>query len=413
MSKKHLKRIETIVPHTEKRVDIELNGKNLIIIGGNGCGKTRLLDLVYRRVFGHVVEKENKSLNELYRDLETVQNYINKEGPSGSLYDYRLSQKKEVKDKIREAKKSTVSIRSLDDFILSKKRNESVLVFFDSGRKSEIDKPVSIEPIEVLKEQKENLGAKAAFPRLNGEYFEKYLVSLKTEQALLAVDNGKDEEFNRINSWFLKLEEDLRDLFEDDGLRLLFDRKSRCFKLKQKGKDSFSFQSLSSGFSSIMAIYAELLTRVSLNSIEPECLKGLVFIDEIDAHLHVSLQKKILSFFTKSFPNVQFIVTTHSPFVVSSVDDALIYDLSRCESVEDLSMYSYEAVLEGLFGVSSASTELQDNIKELSNLLNESPIDVNKIQDLLRNIPEDRDVLDYESDYFVKSAELAIKKLKG
>ena len=178
-------------------------------------------------------------------------------------------------------------------------------------------------------------------------------------------------------------------------------------------KQPYTFQTLSSGFSSIMAIYADLITKVSLRSIEPEELTGIVIIDEIDAHLHVSLQKKILSFLTGAFPKVQFIVTTHSPFVVSSVKDAVIYDLSKLKQVEDLSMYSYEAVLEGLFGVFPISSLLQQNIEELARLLETRPIDPEKIKSILNELPQSEENLDAESLYFVNSAKLAINKAKG
>jgi hypothetical protein len=155
-----------------------------------------------------------------------------------------------------------------------------------------------------------------------------------------------------------------------------------------------------------------LITKISLRSINPEDLTGIVIIDEVDAHLHVSLQKKILAFLINSFPKVQFIVTTHSPFVVTSIDNAVIYDLSTCQQIEDLSMYSYEAVLEGLFGVLPISTLLQNQIEELSELLKISPIDVTKIEGLLNKLPKDKSVLDEESLYFVKSADIAISKAK-
>ncbi|MFA0498706.1 AAA family ATPase, partial [Vibrio sp. 10N.222.46.A1] len=164
--------------------------------------------------------------------------------------------------------------------------------------------------------------------------------------------------------------------------------------------------------SSIMAVYADLITKVSLRLIDPDALTGIVLIDEIDAHLHVSLQKKILAFLKNAFPKVQFIVTTHSPFVVSSVDDAVIYDLSKREQVEDLSMYSYESVLEGLFGVLPISSLLQKNIETLAKSLERHPIDVKEIQSLLEKLPEDEDSLDSESLYFVNSAKLAISKAK-
>ncbi|HAS3637793.1 TPA: AAA family ATPase, partial [Vibrio cholerae] len=191
----------------------------------------------------------------------------------------------------------------------------------------------------------------------------------------------------------------------------VFKSDSFSFEIHQPHKEPYTFQTLSSGFSSIMAVYADLITKVSLRSIDPEELTGVVLIDEIDAHLHVSLQKKILSFLTQAFPRVQFIVSTHSPFVVSSIDDAVIYDLSTLEQVEDLSMYSYESVLEGLFGVLPISSLLQQNIEALAKLLDKPTIDVEEVESLLDKLP-DEDSLDSESLYFVNSAKLAINKAK-
>ena len=65
--------------------------------------------------------------------------------------------------------------------------------------------------------------------------------------------------------------------------------------------------------------------------------RALFFIDEIEAHLHIELQKKVLPFLTASFPKVQFIVSTHSPFVLSSIENAVVYDLEKKIHIEDMS----------------------------------------------------------------------------
>ncbi|EGT5672416.1 hypothetical protein AGJ34_05125, partial [Cronobacter dublinensis subsp. dublinensis] len=57
--------------------------------------------------------------------------------------------------------------------------------------------------------------------------------------------------------------------------------------------------------------------------------KGTVLIDEIDAHLHPSWQTKIKKVLENTFPNIQFIVTTHSPHVISSGDENEVLILSN------------------------------------------------------------------------------------
>lgn len=113
--------------------------------------------------------------------------------------------------------------------------------------------------------------------------------------------------------------------------------------------------------------------------ISPSELQGIVMIDEIDAHLHVSLQRKILPFLTKTYPSIQFIVTTHSPFVIGSLEDSIIYDLSSKQHFKDLSSYSYETIIEGLLGVPVVSVSLEKDIKRLSLLINEDNHDIEAI----------------------------------
>jgi predicted ATP-binding protein involved in virulence len=80
-------------------------------------------------------------------------------------------------------------------------------------------------------------------------------------------------------------------------------------------------------------------------------LEGVVFIDEIDSHLHVSLQRLILPFFTESFPKVQFIVTTHSPFVLMSTRDTLVYDLGKDLSYTITQVKTQNEILNEYLGV--------------------------------------------------------------
>ena len=56
--------------------------------------------------------------------------------------------------------------------------------------------------------------------------------------------------------------------------------------------------------------------------------KNVVVIDEPENHLHPTLQKRLLPSFAKAFPETQFIVATHNPFMVSSVRDSAVYVLN-------------------------------------------------------------------------------------
>ena len=64
-------------------------------------------------------------------------------------------------------------------------------------------------------------------------------------------------------------------------------------------------------------------------------IPGIVLIDEIEAHLHLEMQRTILGMLTAMFPNIQFIVSTHSPFILNSISNAVIYDLEKKMIVKD------------------------------------------------------------------------------
>lgn len=219
---------------------------------------------------------------------------------------------------------------------------------------------------------------------------------------------------NQIEQWFLKIENDLQKILENPTIQLSFTKNGDQVLIVQKDKDiSFSFDSLSSGFKAIFNIYANLLMRAQFQEISPEELSGIVIIDEIDVHLHISLQKKVLPFLTKAFPKIQFIASTHSPFVITSTDNnTVVYDISSGEFFEeDLSRYSYESVIKGLFHVNPMSSETKESVETLKNLLNESPINFELLRSVIKDlIPlEKNDLLDKKvKNFYLQAINLLI-----
>ncbi len=84
----------------------------------------------------------------------------------------------------------------------------------------------------------------------------------------------------------------------------------------------------------------------------------ILFLDEIDIHLHPKWQRKVLPVVQKLFPNAQIFVSTHSPFVVGSVQDAWVYKLDDAKTQKTIvgipsgAGTSYEVLLEEIFDVS-------------------------------------------------------------
>ena len=240
--------------------------------------------------------------------------------------------------------------------------------------------------------------AKTGYDTNLSQAFEQYLVNIKIEKSLAITERSDFEYAEKIDQWFKKLDSDLKFIFEDDSTSLHFDHKTRKFLINQVTK-TFNFQNLSSGYSSIFTIYTELMMRSQLLNILPDELNGIVLIDEIDAHLHISLQRKILPFFIKSFPNIQFIVTTHSPFVItSSNEDTVIFDLTDGSFIdENLSKYSIESIIQELFHVQTESIDLKKSIDYIYDAINSDNVNFNSLNNELKKLQPYKSKLNIEA----------------
>lgn len=99
-----------------------------------------------------------------------------------------------------------------------------------------------------------------------------------------------------------------------------------------KDNVSLSVLQLSQGEKSILALIADIARRLALlnsMSVNPLDGSGIVLIDEIDLHLHPSWQQNIIPRLEKTFKNIQFIVTTHSPQVCHTIDSQNIWLLKN------------------------------------------------------------------------------------
>lgn len=417
-----IERIEVLDLFDSKPIKINLSGKNLIITGGNGCGKTRFIQRVFKYIYDRVAKRENPTLFSIDSEINRVRVNLQSVAVGSSQWSYctaelpRLEkQKKELEDF------QVVYVNDCEgEFIASFHQGLSIISYFKADRQAQINKVNSIRPLNIIKDQGRQLNISHHYDFNNqvskATNFEEYLVTLKQVRSFYITEYDNTAKAEVISQWFAKLENDFRELFEDESLKLNFIAEESSFEIYQKGKEPYRFQNLSSGYASILSVYADLIMTVEVRDISPDELNGIVIIDEIDAHLHISLQKKILSFLTTAYKNIQFIVTTHSPFVVMSVNNAVIYDLSKKEQVEDLSMYSYNSVAKSLFDTLPLSSVLFDKINILYQLALEkhkSKEQQTEMDELLQEITPHFDKLDAESQFFFSFSKVEFLKSKG
>ena len=99
------------------------------------------------------------------------------------------------------------------------------------------------------------------------------------------------------------------------------------------GKDGdVRFEELGFGYQTTLTWLADFCKRMFElypDAENPLHEEAVVLVDEIDLHLHPKWQRDIVPTLSKEFPNVQFIVTTHSPHVLQSMEDVNLYVLRR------------------------------------------------------------------------------------
>ena len=122
------------------------------------------------------------------------------------------------------------------------------------------------------------------------------------------------------------------------------------------------FSYMSDGLQSMINIVSEIAHRcIELNgclgSNAVKMTPGVVMIDEIDLYLHPHWQKHVLQDLTKAFPMIQFIVSTHSPFIIQSLQEGQLV------SFDDNVLTSGEPFREGLEDITSERMGLQQDIR--------------------------------------------------
>lgn len=339
---------------------IDDNHPHLMITGKNGSGKTSVLRAVAD--FLDEIKNDIDKYTFQYKDwLKIAKNSLKENtDPTKAL---------ELQVRVEEAEKRVTKkfgmvdllFSNIDELIYKFHKGKFIIAFYQADRKVTINEPKN--PTKPSIKDKWNVKEMATQEFLN------FLSDLKIQEAL-ARNEKLYEDADVINQWFQDFEGLLQKVFQDEQLRLMFNYKDYSFKIETEGK-SFKFTEMSDGFAAVLDIIVDLILKMqekeSITKLYEQ--EGIVLIDEIETHLHLELQKMIMPLLTQIFPNIQFIVTTHSPFVLNSLNTAVAFDLEHQKTIENLTEFSYEALAEGYFGVRTVSSYMEMQLGLLKSLL--------------------------------------------
>jgi len=319
---RHLADVDIVLSDTER--------KHLILTGKNGSGKTSLLEAI-RYVVG------------------TMQGFIksNKHFTEAGAYTYLKKDNADFNNVVISYSSSDVSF------------TDTIFSYIPAVR-TKLIMPKAIEPLDITNKTQINEN--------NSDKFLKYILSL--DYRLYGAQNDKNKELEtNLLKWFNSFTKALREIYDCEKLELQRDTKNLSFKIEMPGREPFGLHEMADGYKAFLEIYMELIMRFdNADAVVEYGQPAIVLIDEIETHLHVELQKRALPFLTQLFPNVQFIVTTHSPFVITSLSNAVVYDLEKREQLDNPSFYSYESVVESFLDTDMYSEEMKryfERYKEL------------------------------------------------
>lgn len=356
-------------------ISLRLGGterKHLILTGKNGCGKTTLLKEI-RNYLAACAQPSGDDIINWKKQFTEIHCLLQKATDDATRAKYQ-KQLKPLESLTQNVK--SITLYFSDNFSLQEKikSGKFITCFFAASRVSSFKVPEGIKKINTHPAYDINSKVAPDFIQL--------LVNLKADRSF-AKDDNDSALVKDIDIWFNNLQDNLEYLLSNK-VKLEFDRRNYTFNIQEENKIPYNFTQLSDGYSAILDILSELILRMGIDPIKTYDIEGIVLIDEIETHLHIELQKKILPFLTKIFPKIQFIITTHSPFVLSSISNSIIYDLEKGLVTEDLSQYSYEALVESYFDTDQYSERLKKQFAELKSFSDKEYLSEEEKENYLR-----------------------------
>ncbi|MDD0970453.1 MULTISPECIES: AAA family ATPase [Pseudomonas] len=160
-------------------------------------------------------------------------------------------------------------------------------------------------------------------------------------------------------------------------------RKPRLHMAIDKDGVTLNVAQLSQGEKSMMALVGDIARRLAMmnQSLDnPLHGDGIVLIDEVDLHLHPKWQRSLIRQLSETFPNCQFVLTTHSPLVISDAKDVLVYVLNDGELHEHNGLYGLDAnqVLLEVMDTDIRNSDVQKRLNRLMERLQNGDLEAAK-----------------------------------
>ncbi|MEA3554310.1 MAG: AAA family ATPase [Campylobacterota bacterium] len=338
-------------------VEFEQNQKINCIIGKNGIGKTQLLENMAKTlIYTHsIFSKEEK-----YK----YNNLFSQKKISEKIKDFELKLPVGINVNNNQIKNNTKHKWGYTSFdLISSNRDNSFIcdkpIVFIGAKNRGFTKNIDPDNIKILSNSQgrfvESITRTMSYIDGVGLEHEEianwFVARLIVNPSFVRNDENKSNEVITVLRLIDKLEPTLN-LITDKGLKVIFDNGALLI-------NGILLDKLSTGFISIVKIFQEIVAGYGGwgNQNDLSQVDGIVFIDEIEPHLHISWQTKIINILKEFFPKTTFYITTHSPLVLSGLKDGEAYELYqddkfvKTKKIKNIDNYFLSDMINEFFGV--------------------------------------------------------------
>lgn len=400
-------------------VKIDLNDKLTCIAGINGAGKTTILDAIANNLSwikemllpvhhnGEFVKQEDKKKGAIFpttikSDVEvnkiTKQIIVGLDVSPGITINF--ADQPELQAIYKEIQKNYAPNNL--------KSNLPVLAYYPINR-SDLELDVSVEPEKDLSDLYEAYTNCLASVTHYKDFFRWFRDREDRENAEI-VSRFKKQDSSKYEDLQLKAVRFAINALLPDFNEMSVDRKRLTVTLNKKDTE-LDFSKLSDGEKNIIALFGDIARRLAIlneNLENPLDGNGIILIDEIELHLHPSWQRKICKTLKETFPNCQFIITTHSPQILGELKINEIWLLNDFNIYRPDSSYglSSNEILDEIMDVIDGDTslsrdsEIAKKLNEVSILVEQEKIDeakklINQIETIIGG--EIRETIKYKT----------------
>lgn len=205
-----------------------------------------------------------------------------------------------------------------------------------------------------------------------------------------------DGEMQAIRNCLIKFSQGDKNIEVTDFFVSVYEESGLC--LQTHDGMNPSFLNLPAGYKRLFFMVLDIAYRsFILSNGTTTDLAGIVIIDEIDLHLHPELEQSVLSRLRKTFPSVQFIISTHSPLVLSGVENKpenIVYNMQVNDGMRTLSVhrtYGIDAnsLMAENMGAANRTSAVMDQIRAIEDCI--SAKDIKKAKALLADLEKETD----------------------